>query len=527
MRMLPVGLDGVLVEVAGLAEAMALHDRLRADPPPGVVEIVPAARTVLVRADPAVLPPARLRAWLRKPATTAPASSTRRAASAVLPTVYDGADLAEVAALLGTSPHALVERHAATAWSVAFTGFAPGFGYLVGAGWDLDAPRREVPRTRVPAGAVGLAGPYAGAYPRETPGGWQLIGATRATLFDPDAAEPALLTPGTSVRFTPVRAEARAAAGTAPSTSDAAAAARRTAPVAEGIRVVEPGLLATVQDAGRPGRAAEGVGRAGAADPQAWALGNRLLGNAAGAAALEVTMGGFRAVAECDLTVVVTGAWTPLTIAGRALDPYVVHPWPAGSELALGWALRGSRAYLGIRGGFDAPRAVGSRSADTLSGLGPAPLRSGDRMPAARETAGPVPALPLHPWGFPRDGSELDRRGPLEVPLLLGPRADWFTAPALGALAEAEWTVSPASDRVGIRLEGPTLERARSEELPSEAMVPGSVQVPPSGRPVVFGVDGPVTGGYPVVGVVPPPSLALLGQARPGSRVRFVLRGSR
>ncbi|QCR41455.1 allophanate hydrolase [Microbacterium sp. SGAir0570] len=528
MRMLPIGPDAVLVEVSDLAEVMALHARLTAAPPAGIVDVVPAAATVLVRVDPVVLSLAATRTWVSTAATSAapPASAP---APVTLPIRYDGDDLDDLAAALGFSPEALAARHVATDWTVAFTGFAPGFGYLVGAGWDLDIPRRPSPRTRVPAGSVGLAGVFSGAYPRETPGGWQLIGTTDAPLFDPDAAQPALLVPGGTVRFDAVRARARARAraigsdaalpgDTASPTAGEPRARSESATAPGGIRVIAPGPQATVQDAGRSGRAAEGVGAAGAADPAAWALANRLVGNRDGAAAIEIAVGGFRAVAERDLTVVVTGAWAPVAIDGRTGDPYVVHAWTAGTELRLDGFLAGTRAYLAVRGGWDIAPVLGSRSTDTLSGLGPPPLRRGDVVAAGCETAGPVPALPLHPWGLPPTGTDAV---PLDIPFTTGPRADWLTPSSRRLLAEATWIVSAAADRVGIRLEGPRLERARGEELASEGMVPGAIQVPPAGHPVVFGVDAPVTGGYPVVGVVTSTGRNRLAQARPGDRVRL------
>ena len=516
MRMLPVGADAVLVEVDGLAEAMAVHARLVAAPPRGIVDLVPAATTVLVRFDRAAVSRDRLRAWIAE-ALAAAVPPPARVAPVSVPVAYDGEDLADTAALVGSSPDALAARHAATTWTVAFTGFAPGFGYLVSPDWDLDVPRLASPRTRVPAGSVGLAGAFTGAYPRDTPGGWRLIGATTAPLFDPDAAQPALLVPGAEVRFEPTRPVASVPALRPPRAPSAPSAAA-PAPSRAGMRVVAPGAFASVQDGGRPGRAAEGIAGSGAADRAAWQLGNRLVGNAPGVAAIEVLLGGFRAVAETDLTVVVTGAWAPVLVDGRALDPFVAHAWPAGTELALGPFVGGARAYLAVRGGWDAAVSAGSRSTDTLSGLGPAPLRAGDRVAVGARPRAEVPALPLYPWSAPPAGTDA---APLEVPFTPGPRADWFTGAAVTALAETVWTVSTDADRVGVRLDGPELERARAGELASEGMVPGAIQVPPSGRPVVFGVDGPVTGGYPVIGVVTEPGLARLAQARPGDRVRL------
>ncbi|MFG6477371.1 allophanate hydrolase subunit 1 [Microbacterium sp. P06] len=201
----PMGERALLAEVDSLEEVLALHAALDAHRPAGVVDLVPAARTVLVIVDPAALSLSAARRWIARVA-----GDVRTDAAAPGPLVeiavrYDGADLAETAGLMGLTPPQLVARHLATEWSVAFTGFAPGFAYLVGDGWSFDVPRLPAPRTRVPGGSVALAGAFCGAYPRETPGGWRLIGTTDAVLFDPGVDAPTLLPPRTRVRFVEVR----------------------------------------------------------------------------------------------------------------------------------------------------------------------------------------------------------------------------------------------------------------------------------------------------------------------------------
>ncbi|MDR5698437.1 5-oxoprolinase subunit B family protein [Agromyces aerolatus] len=205
VRILPSGEAAVLVECDDLVGVLALHDALTAAPIDGLVELVPAARTLLVAVDPGRLPLETAASWVRRAAAHAEARGTDPASAATdavtVPVVYDGADLASAADALGVLPDELVDRHVAAIWRVAFIGFSPGFAYLVSDDWTFDVPRLASPRTRVPAGAVGLAGTFSGAYPRESPGGWQLIGRTDATLWDPAAVSPALLAPGTTVRF--------------------------------------------------------------------------------------------------------------------------------------------------------------------------------------------------------------------------------------------------------------------------------------------------------------------------------------
>ncbi len=208
MRVLPCGDRALLAEFEGLAAARAAHARWRREAPAGVVELVPAARTVLVRLDTAVLGLGAAETWLLAHPPIANDTAPMAARTVTIAVAYEGADLDAVAAAWGCSPEAVAARHAAVDWVCAFVGFAPGFPYLVpssdGAGLP-PVPRRATSRPRVAAGSVALAAEYCGIYPRESPGGWQLIGRTDAVLWDADRAEPALVTPGTRVRFTAVR----------------------------------------------------------------------------------------------------------------------------------------------------------------------------------------------------------------------------------------------------------------------------------------------------------------------------------
>ncbi|QNE37040.1 5-oxoprolinase subunit PxpB [Leifsonia shinshuensis] len=203
-RVIPYGDSALLVEFGSLDAVLGMLPALQRTRPPGVVDLVPAARTIAVLLDPHVLSPASARGWIER---TAPEPAEAADEEVVdIPVRYDGDDLAEVAALLGIAPAEVVERHTASRWRVAFGGFAPGFAYLVTDHDGLVVPRRATPRTSVPAGSVGLAGAFSGVYPRSSPGGWQLIGRTDATLWDAAADPPALLRPGVVVRFTAVTA---------------------------------------------------------------------------------------------------------------------------------------------------------------------------------------------------------------------------------------------------------------------------------------------------------------------------------
>ena len=276
------------------------------------------------------------------------------------------------------------------------------------------------------------------------------------------------------------------------------------------LTVVESGPLTTVQDAGRFDQGALGIGRSGACDRAAYRLANRLVGNHHGAAALEVTFGGLVLRADGDVVLVTTGARcagtphnAPLTLA-------------AGERLALGAPVSGSRTYVAVRGGFDVPAVLGSRSTDLLAGLGPDVLAAGDRLPIGHSDAS-MPGVDVAAVPEPEPGEVVVQVQP-------GPRRDWFTDDAWASLLSQQYTVTAQSNRVGLRLDGVPLDRANTGELSSEGMVRGAVQIPSSGTPVLFLADHPVTGGYPVIGYVVDDDVDRCGQLRTGQTLRFTTR---
>jgi biotin-dependent carboxylase-like uncharacterized protein len=280
------------------------------------------------------------------------------------------------------------------------------------------------------------------------------------------------------------------------------------------VEVLRAGALTTVQDLGRTGYAHLGVPRAGAVDLPALLLANRLVGNPPTAAGLEITMTGCTLRFDVATVVAVTGAEiTRLRIGTRPADAGVPVPVRAGVVVDIGPARTGLRSYLAVAGGIAVAPVLGSRSTDTLAGLGPPVLRNGDVLPIGAPTGAPAPV-----WFSPRPavGS-----GPVHLRVRLGPRHDWFTRSAVTTFTTATYAVSPLSDRIGARLTGPPLARTSADELPSEGVVLGAVQVPPDGQPLVFLANHPTTGGYPVIGVVDEADLPLLAQARPGTTVTF------
>jgi KipI family sensor histidine kinase inhibitor len=570
----PAGDAALLVAAGELAGPLAAA--LRSLRLPGVLDAIAGARTVLVITEPGRWDLGELEQRVAAVgASAAPWPASR--AVITIPVVYDGPDLAEVAQLAGLSPGEVIERHAAGQYTVGWLGFSPGFPYLTGLDPALDVPRRPTPRTAVPAGSVAIAGGLAAVYPSASPGGWRLLGRTSARLWDSHRNPPALLAPGTQVRFEPVAelppspvspAASRDASAASPKTpwdvTDApAATATPTAgaptkpphdrgdfsgdtpeksprswnPTA--IEVVRPGPLATVQDLGRPGFGHLGVPAGGAADAGSLMRANDLVGNPAGTAGLEFTLG--RAVLRfgCDAVVAVTGAAAEVTVdtgtVGTSAGYGVALRVPAGAVLRIGAPPAGLRTYLAVRGGIDTPLELGSRSADLLSGLGPKPLRAGDVLPIGPSGTGTPPGASSPPGASRRHraanaGPAGQPAGPATGGAVLltvvpGPRDDWFTEAAMGLLCGADYTVRPASDRTGLRLDGPALPRAIEGELPSEGVVNGALQVPPDGRPILLLAGHPVTGGYPVIAVVVSADLGRAAQLRPGQAIRFRLRG--
>jgi KipI family sensor histidine kinase inhibitor len=506
---------GDAIDAGVNARVRALDEALRGRPFPGQQETVPTYRSLLVRFDPERAGLAAVRAAVdealprMRPAATGGRLRT-------VPTVYGGAhgpDLEEVARTRGLTPEDVIARHGAHEYTAYMLGFLPGFAYLGLLPESLDTPRRKTPRPRVPAGSVAIAGRQTAVYPSASPGGWSLIGRTALRPFDPTADPPAAILPGDRVRFTRVEGWDEP-----PSASPVPVLHPEGA-----LEIVEEGLLTTVQDLGRHGHRRLGVPQAGALDTDACRAANRALGNAPDAAVLECVLLGpvlrFHrpvsfAVAGADLGAVLEradlGAWpVPLGTAVRARP---------GNLLAFTGRRAGCRAYLAFAGGLDVPLVLGSRSTDLTAGFGGLSgraVRRGDVL--ALGGASPV-VPPAAPLPTPDPGEDV------VVRVVPGPQHDAFTAEAHRRLLGEPFRVGASSDRVGYRLEGPPLRTVDSREVVTDGMVPGCIQVPPDGQPIVVLADGPTTGGYPKIATVVTADLPRLAQLAPGEgRVRFAL----
>lgn len=518
LRFLPVGPHTLLVELPDLETTLALLDALAADPPAEISEVIPGARTLMVRTAPGRAAGSRLAAAIaaRAPSTTGPRQS--EAETIEIPVVYGGEDLAEVATHLEISVAEVVAAHAAATWQVAFCGFAPGFAYMTCDDARFDLPRRASPRQRIPAGAVALAGRFCGVYPQASPGGWQLIGTTPVAMWDLARDPPALLRPGVRVRFVERRGRMVPAAAATPAAASATAPAPVPVPAA-GLRVLGTAFPILVQDTGRPGRAEQGISASGAVDLPSFRRANRRAGNPEASPALEITLGPARLAVDVAATFVLDGAAERAEIeAGDKRVPVdVSRPFALdpGEVLMIPPPARGMRSYLAVRGGFDVPLLLGSAARDTLAGVGPEPLGPGAHIAFAGKPALAVDPDPVDPPVLPAPNETVT------LPVTLGPRSDWFPDASVALLLAQDWEVTAQSSRVGIRLEGQPLRRADARELPSEGTERGAIQVPHTGQPVLFLADHPLTGGYPVIATVLPEALHVAGQIPPGARIRF------
>jgi KipI family sensor histidine kinase inhibitor len=499
--------DGAALLRMPNAEALDLASALRDRPPPGLLDAVPGACTLLLLFDPDLLDHRALAEALGRLGTARGRAEVRIVRLEASYGGADGPDLAPLSREAGLSEGELVRLHAGAEHTVAFLGFAPGFAYLSGAPAAFAVPRLPSPRIRVPPGSIAVADGYTGIYPSATPGGWRLIGRIAQRLFDPSSTPPALLRPGDRVIFEPVPAHAL---GAFPEAATPQPSGR--VPVA---RVLAPGPFTTVQGGPRHGLASSGVPSGGAMDLPALLEANARVGNAPASAGLEVTLAGPELEVLASARIAVAGGEVDLVLQERKLGGPGPHDLRAGDRLKLSALRRGVRAYLAFAGGLSPPppgepaRALG-RGETLFAG-----------EPAAPSKAQGLPGVFPKPGAYSGPAARSLGDALIEVRALRGPQWEYFAPAGQATFFSAEYRVSPQSDRRGLRLLGPEVELARGADLPSEGTAPGAVQVPGSGLPIVLGPDRPVTGGYPKIATVISRDLPLFAQARPGTRLRF------
>ena len=521
MRFLPLNHTNFIAELKDLDETLALLSALQAAELPGLTDMIPAARTLMIGFSPAITSAEELAGEILQLNLAQPVSRDDKCVE--VPVNYNGEDLADVAQITGLSVQEVIRRHTSRDYRVAFCGFAPGFGYLVGGDPALRVPRRKTPRTRIPAGAVGLAGEFSGVYPQASPGGWQLIGTTPLKMWDLTRTPPAYVQPGYRVRFVDLASAKRIVCTPPAIEPETSQPESETDKNAVRFSILAAPLPALFQDLGRFGQTGQGVSASGALDRGAFKAANRIAGNAETEPCLELTGGGFSFRSHGAAVIGITGAPCGIRIrtgAGKTLmpAPYTPIALEDGDVVTLSAPQAGVRSYLSVRSGFKVQKVLGSASTDTLANIGPDPVRAGSvltiKKPAAGLSAVSLTEAPA--FEFPKSGETVT------LDLILGPRPDWVLPQALALLSGEAWEVTAQSNRVGIRLTAPaSLARAGSGELPSEGVVTGAVQVPPDGKPLLFLADHPLTGGYPVIGAVAGYHLDLAGQIPVGAKIRF------
>jgi len=489
---------------------------------PGVRDVVPTYRSVAVHFDPLKTDVVSLAAVLRETATSLPPMRDGRVVE--VPVSYggeNGPDLAEVAAFAGVTTDQVIERHSAIEYRVFMLGFLPGFGYMGTVDPSIAAPRKSTPRTRVPAGSVGIAGRQTGIYPRQSPGGWQLIGHTALRVFDPSRNPPSLFRAGDRVRFMPTQpGTAQPASGIADPKSRPETPHGISSQSDRLVTVIRPGLFTTVQDAGRWGYQDQGVPVAGPMDRVSFAIANAAVGNPLDAAGLEVTLMGPELRFEQTALIAVTGADLGASVDGRPLPVNRAHRCAPGAVLRFDRRRTGTRAYIACDGGIDVPQVLGSRATHAVSGLGGVDgraLKAGDILALgdARGTSATLRNVDAGA-GSPGGGARLR--------IMRGPQDDQFGEAAFDVLLKGRFAISPQSDRMGYRLAGAIIPRiAAAGEMISDAAFIGGVQVPPSGNPILLMADRQTTGGYPQIATVITVDLPLAGQLAPGDWIEFEL----
>jgi len=495
--------------------AVAVAAAIRNASLPGLRDVVPTFRSVAIYFDPLKAEPGVFRDALSR--VGGPVPHVLEGRTIEVPIAYGGEagpDLATIAEWAGISAAEVAERHADAEYRVFMLGFLPGFAYLGPVDPVIAAPRRDTPRLRVPVGSVGIAGRQTGIYPRESAGGWQIIGRSALKVFDPGRVPAALFSPGDTVYF-----KVDASRDVTREQPKDQGSTLRIETLSRTISVMRPGLFTTIQDRGRWGHQASGVSVSGAVDLVSHRVANLLVGNEADAATLEVTLVGPELRIEGPARIAVAGADLRPSIDGATVRMGAPVACRAGSVLRFGERATGARAYLAFDGGIDTPLVLGSRATHVgaaLGGLDGRALRAGDRLPLG--VSGGV--RPLRTIAHVK-GSDPKVAGGARLRVMPGPQDDFFPEAAFALLERSRFIVTPQSNRMGYRLSGTAVPRIPNREMISDAAFVGGIQVPASGEPILLMSDRQTTGGYPHVATVITADLPLAGQLAPGDWVEF------
>ena len=507
----------------------------------GVLEVLPTYCSVSIYFDEAICQISLLKDLAQKALQKSEEEKTESTDSArtiTIPVCYEdqefAPDLEKVALHAKLSKEEVIKLHSSSDYLIYMMGFLPGFPYLGGMNPRLETPRLETPRTKIPAGSVAIGGAQTGLYPVESPGGWNIIGRTPLRLFDVERKPFFLYEAGDKIRFLPITREefenfdeslwlAQVAGKSEASieTSDDAADSKEVYECGGGIKILEPGLLTSIQDSGITGFQKYGIGQSGAMDQISFALANQICGNEKNAACLETTLAGpsIRFVTACDFAI--TGAvFENATLDGMRIEMNKKISAKAGSLLSCGFASKGLRSYIAFSGGLLVPKIFRSSSTNLKSKIGGymgRKLQADDQLAIGINKKNPL----LVPDNKSTEGFT-ENKDVLLLDCIKSSQFDFFQEKIVKKFTDSIYTVSAESDRMGIRFTGPGLECGKTDII-SDAIPFGAVQITSAGLPVVMAADRQTTGGYAKIACVKKSAMYRLAQALPGTKVRFNL----
>jgi len=525
-RYMPFGDNGLLIEFGDVISlevnrrVIALSEAIIGVKIQGVEELVPTYRSLLVRYNASKISYEQLVFRIKDIEKTMEERSMKKVGrKIIIPVVYGGEygpDLTDVARFHGLTEEQVVKIHSGREYRVYMVGFVAGFPYLGEVADEIATPRFETPRLKVLAGSVGIAEKQTGIYSCEAPGGWRIIGRTPLRLFNPLQQPPVLLQLGDIVKFKPI-SEKEFRITEKPSQKQPADRFPKNKKGIKVFQVLKPGFFTTVQDLGRYGYLRYGVPISGAMDTFSLVAANLIVANNPDDACLEITLIGPELQALTKTQIAITGGAASPKINGQHVPMRQTLEVQEGAVVSFGKVESGCRAYLSIRGGVDTPPVLGSRSTYVRGGFGGI---NGRQLKTEDIIGGFDASLLKVGYSMPEELVP-QFTGQFKARVILGPQADMFTERGITTFLSSQYKVTLEADRMGYRLEGPIIEHKAKADIISDALLPGAVQIPKNGKPIMIMRDAQTAGGYPKIAVIITPDVSTLGQAKPNDIIEF------